>query len=161
LPEPSSVVLRQKGIRVDIEEFMLGYKTSWEQRDEQLLCNLFAKDGTYHNTPFAEQRGHEAIAKYWQRVKLQEDVRLSYRVLARMPSDGVAHWHVTYQVASEELFKIWATSIGTSLPPRQPGDPLPRLALDGILVAEFNATGLCQVCRIWWHNIVLDGNRSA
>jgi hypothetical protein len=144
---------------VDIEEFMLGYKTAWEQRDEQLLCNLFASDGTYHNTPFTEQRGHEAIAQYWQRVKLQEDVHLSYVVVARTAVGGVAHWHVTYQVASEELFKIWAASIGTSLLARNPGDPLPRLALDGIVVAEFNATGLCQVCRIWWHSIVLDGNR--
>ena len=144
---------------MDIEEFMLGYKTAWEQRDEQLLCNLFADDGTYHNTPFAEQRGHAAIAKYWQRVKLQEDVQLSYQLLARTPAGGVAHWHVTYQVASEELFVIWAASTGTGLPARKPGDPLPRLALDGILIAEFNAAGLCQVCRLWWHSVVLGKNR--
>jgi SnoaL-like domain len=144
---------------VDIEEFMLGYKTAWEQRDEQLLCSLFAKDGSYHNTPFAEQHGPEAIGKYWQRVKLQEDVHVWYRILARSPAGGVAHWHVTYQVGSEELFKTWAASAGTNLLSRQLGDPLPRLALDGILVAEFNPTGLCQVCRIWWHSMVLDGNR--
>jgi SnoaL-like domain len=144
---------------VDIEEFMLGYKTAWEQRDEQLLCSLFAKDGSYHNTPFAEQHGREAIGKYWQRVKLQEDVHVRYRILARSPAGGVACWHVTYQVGSEELFKTWAASAGTNLLSRQPGDPLPRLALDGILVAEFNPTGLCQVCRIWWHSMVLDGNQ--
>jgi hypothetical protein len=143
---------------VDIEEFMLGYKTAWEQRDEQLLCSLFAKDGSYHNTPFAEQHGREAIGKYWQRVKLQEDVHVWYRILARLPEGGVARWHVTYQVGSEELFKTWAASAGTNLLSRQPGDPLPRLALDGILVAEFNPTGLCQVCRIWWHSMVLEGN---
>jgi hypothetical protein len=50
---------------VDIEEFMLGYKTAWEQRDEQSLCSLFAKDGSYHNTPFAEKHRREAIGKYW------------------------------------------------------------------------------------------------
>ena len=155
LGDPASVT-RQKGIRVDIEEFMIGYKTAWERRDEHLLCRLFAADGTYHNTPFAAQRGHEAIATYWQRVKLQEDIRVSYQVLARTPAGGIAHWDVTYQVASEELFKIWAASTGTNLLARKPGDPLPRLALDGILVAEFNASGLCQVCRLWWHSIVLD-----
>jgi hypothetical protein len=141
---------------MDIEEFMLGYKRAWEQRDEQLLCKLFAQDGTYHNTPFAEQRGHAEIAKYWQRVKLQEDIHVSYQVVARTPAGGVAHWHVTYQVASEELFAIWAKSTGTGIPVRNPGDPLPRLALDGILIAEFNATGLCQSCHIWWHSIVQD-----
>jgi limonene-1,2-epoxide hydrolase len=144
---------------MDIEAFMLDYKAAWEQRDERLLCNLFAPDGTYHNTPFAEQRGHAEIAAYWQRVKLQEDIHVSYQVLARTPGGGVAHWHVTYQVASEELFAIWAKSTGTGIPARTPGDPLPRLALDGILVAEFNAAGLCQACRIWWHSIVQGNTR--
>jgi len=139
---------------MEIEEFMQGYKAAWEQRDERLLCGLFAPDGSYHNTPFAEQRGHAQIAQYWQRVKLQEDIHVSYQILARTPAGGVARWHVTYQVASEELFALWAKSTGTGIPARKPGEPLPRLALDGILVAEFNALGLCQACRIWWHSIV-------
>jgi hypothetical protein len=139
---------------VDIEQFMRGYRAAWEQRDEKLLCDLFAVDGTYHNTPFAVQRGHAEIARYWQRVKLQEDIEVRYEVVARLPAGGVAHWHVTYQVASEELFAIWAASTGTGVPARKSGDPLPRLALDGILVAEFNAAGLCQACRLWWHSVV-------
>jgi hypothetical protein len=63
---------------------------------------------------------------------------------------------VTYQVASEELFAIWARSTGTGVPARKSGDPLPRLKLDGMLVAEFNADGLCQSCRLWWHSVVQD-----
>jgi limonene-1,2-epoxide hydrolase len=137
-----------------IDEFMAGYKTAWEQRDEKKLCALFAADGVYRNTPFAEQRGRAAIAAYWQRVKLQEDIHLSYEVLARTAKGGIAHWHVTYQVASEELFKIWAASTGTNLLARKPGDPLPRLALDGILAAEFDAAGLCRECRLWWHSVI-------
>lgn len=140
---------------MNIDEFMRGYRAAWERRNENLLCALFAKNGVYHNTPFAEQRGHEAIAAYWQRVKLQEDVQLAYEIVARTPKGGVAHWHVTYQVASEELFKIWASSTGTNLLARKPGDPLPRLALDGILIAEFNDDGLCQTCRLWWHSVVV------
>jgi hypothetical protein len=140
---------------MNIREFMEGYKSAWEQRDERKLCRLFADDATYRNTPFAVQRGHAEIAKYWQRVKLQEDIHLSYEVLAQTPAGGIAHWHVTYQVASEELFRIWAASTGTNLIARNPGDPLPRLALDGILVAEFNAAGRCQACRLWWHSVVV------
>ena len=139
---------------LDIDGFMRGYKRAWEQRDERLLCDLFAPDGSYHNTPFAVQRGHAEIAQYWQRVKLQEDIEVRYEVVARLPAGGVAHWHVTYQVASEELFAIWAASTGTGVPARNRGDPLPRLALDGVLIAEFNAGGLCQTCRIWWHSVV-------
>jgi hypothetical protein len=137
---------------VDIEGFMKGYKAAWEGRDEKLFCALFATDGVYRNTPFAEQRGHAQLAEYWQRVKLQEDVQLTYDILAAAPASGVAHWHVTYQVASEELFKIWAASTGTNLVARKPGDPLPRMALDGVLQAKF-AHGLCVECSLWWHSM--------
>jgi hypothetical protein len=136
---------------VNIERFMRGYKAAWEQRDESIFCALFTADGEYHNTPFAVQRGHRQLAEYWQRVKLQEDVSVAYEVLASTPTGGIAHWHVTYQVASEELFEIWARSTGTNLVARKPGDPLPRMVLDGMLKAEF-ADGLCRRCEIWWHS---------
>jgi len=136
---------------VDIDQFMQGYKTAWEQRDESKFCALFAADGQYHNTPFAVQRGHEQLAEYWRRVKLQQDVNVTYEVLASTPTGGIAHWHVTYQVASEELFQIWAKSAGTNLVTRKPGDPLPRMILDGMLKAEF-VDGLCKRCQIWWHS---------
>jgi hypothetical protein len=135
-----------------IERFMQGYKDAWEQRDETKFCALFADDGVYHNTPFAVQRGHAQLAQYWQRVKLQEDVHVDYEILASAPASGIAHWHVTYQVASEELFRIWAASTGTNLVARKPGDPLPRMVLDGVLQAQFSG-GLCTVCRLWWHSL--------
>ena len=131
---------------MNIEQFMQGYKAAWEQRDEAMFSALFAADGEYHNTPFAVQRGRAQLAEYWRRVKLQEDVRVTYEVLASSPAGGIAHWHVTYQVASEELFQIWAQSTGTNLVARKPGDPLPRMVLDGVLKAEF-AGGLCTQVR--------------
>jgi hypothetical protein len=137
---------------MNIEGFMQGYKAAWEGRDENLFCALFARDGIYRNTPFAEQRGHEALARYWQRVKLQEDVCVTYDILAATVAGGIAHWHVTYQVASEELFRIWAASTGTNLVARKPGDPLPRMVLDGVLQAQF-ADGVCRECSIWWHSM--------
>ena len=139
---------------MDIERFMQGYRAAWEGRDESLFCALFAADGEYHNTPFAVQRGHAQLAAYWQRVKLQEDVHVVYQVLARNGSGGIAHWHVTYQVASEELFQIWARSTGTNTVARQPGDPLPKMVLDGVLQAEFEG-GLCKTFRLWWHSLPL------
>jgi limonene-1,2-epoxide hydrolase len=148
---------------VSIETFMRGYKAAWEGRDEAQFCSLFAADGVYCNTPFAEQRGHAALAAYWQRVKLQQQIEVSYEILAAMPASGLAHWHVTYQVASEELFRIWAASTGTHLPERNSGDPLPRVVLDGVLHAEFDAAGACRRCRIWWHSMMLpqsDAGRS-
>lgn len=137
---------------MDIETFMQGYAAAWQARDDEAFARLFAPDGEYHNTPFAVQRGHDALRAYWQRVKLQEDVRVTYEVLARAAGSGIAHWHVTYQVASEELFAIWARSTGTNTFARKPGDPLPRMVLDGVLQAEFEG-GLCRCCRIWWHSM--------
>jgi hypothetical protein len=139
---------------MQIEQFMQGYKQAWERQDESLFCALFAADGAYHNTPFAVQRGHAQLAEYWRRVKLQKDVQVAYQVLASTAAGGMAHWHVTYQVASEELFQVWARSTGTNLVARKPSDPLPRMVLDGVLKADF-MNGLCSECRIWWHSMPL------
>ncbi|MBL8478237.1 MAG: nuclear transport factor 2 family protein, partial [Sterolibacteriaceae bacterium] len=68
---------------MDIDGFMESYKRAWETSDEDLLASLFAAEGTYRNTPFAVQQGHEAIRQYWQRTKLQTDIRLTYEVLQR------------------------------------------------------------------------------
>lgn len=136
-----------------IDAFMHGYKAAWEQRDEAMFAALFTPQGEYRNTPFAVQRGPAQLAEYWRRVKLQEDVHVSYEVLASTGDSGIAHWHVSYQVASEELFAIWARSTGTNLVARKPGDPLPRMVLDGVLKAQFESGGLCTRCEIWWHSM--------
>ena len=44
---------------MDLAGFMSTYQRAWETADEELLVSLFAADGVYHNTPFAEQRGHD------------------------------------------------------------------------------------------------------
>ncbi len=136
---------------MDIGSFMQGYKAAWEARDEDLFASLFHSDGRYHNTPFQVQGGRAQLREYWKRVKLQEDVRVEFEVLAQAPDSGIAHWRTTYRVASEELFRIWAQSTGTNLVARKPGDPLPRMILDGILSAEFR-DGRCAEARIWWHS---------
>lgn len=137
---------------MNIDKFMLGYKAAWEQRDPAQFAALFLPDGEYHNTPFQVQRGTGQLTEYWKRVQLQEDVEVTFEVLAAAAASGVAHWRTTYQVASEELFRIWARSTGTSLVARQPGDPLPRMVLDGVLAASFSGQR-CSVARIWWHSV--------
>ncbi|MCP5281570.1 MAG: nuclear transport factor 2 family protein [Rhodoferax sp.] len=137
---------------MNIQQFMAGYQAAWQARDPAHFAALFHEDGKYHNTPFQVQEGRAQLAGYWKRVQLQEDVQLTYAVLADQGDAGIAHWHVTYQVASEELFQIWARSTGTGLPPRNAGDPLPRMVLDGMLQARFS-NGLCAEAHIWWHSM--------
>lgn len=143
---------------MSIHEFMAAYKRVWEGQDKAGFAALFTPDGAYHNTPFQVQRGPRELADYWARIELQRDIALRYTVLSESApatgSGGIAHWHVEYQVASEDLFRIWAASTGTGLPLRSPGDPLPRMILDGMLSAEFAPDGLCRVARIWWHSTV-------
>jgi len=139
---------------MDVHTFLATYRLAWEKGDEELLVSLFSPDGVYHNTPFDEQRGHEAMKAYWQRTKLQRDVVVRYEVLQAGPTGGVARWRTTYQVTSEKMFEMWAASTGTNLLARKPGDPLPRLALDGIALVELGADGLCRHLRLWWHGKV-------
>ncbi len=136
-----------------IHDFMAAYKRVWEGQDSEGFAALFIPDGRYHNTPFQVQQGPGELAAYWDRIKLQQDISLRYEVLGETPAGGIAHWNVTYQVASEELFQIWAKSTGTGLPDRKPGDPLPRMELDGMLVGEFAPSGLAREVRIWWHSM--------
>lgn len=136
---------------MSIEKFMQGYKQAWETSDGDRLVALFTEDATYHNTPFAVQRGHAEMKKYWERTKLQKDIRLEYQILMAHPGGGIAHWRTTYQVTSEDMFKMWAASAGTNMVARKPGDPLPRLALDGVAVVDLNPDGLCRRFQIWWH----------
>lgn len=135
-----------------IHAFMAAYKRVWEGQDSEGFAALFTPDGRYHNTPFQVQDTPQARADYWDRIKLQQDISVSYEVLAETETGGIAHWTVTYQVASEELFQIWAKSTGTGLPDRKPGDPLPRMELDGVLVAHLAPDGLAEEVRIWWHS---------
>jgi SnoaL-like domain len=137
---------------MNIQDFMEGYKVAWEKRDPSAFSALFHLDGTYHNTPFQVQRGKAELCEYWKRVQLQEDVQVNFEVLASGPDFGIAHWHVTYQVASEELFEIWARSTGTSQIARKPGEALPRMVLDGVLKAKF-VEDHCMEARIWWHSM--------
>ena len=98
-----------------MQRFMQGYKRAWETRDDALLASLFTPDAVYHNTPFDAQRGHAAMRKYWDRVKLQADIELSFEVLADGADSGIAHWHVTYQVTSEKMFALWAASRASAI----------------------------------------------
>ena len=137
---------------MNIQEFMQGYRAAWERRDPSMFAALFDLDGHYYNTPFQVQRGTDQLVEYWKRVQLQEDVHVTFEVLVSAAGSGIAHWHVTYQVASEELFRVWAQSTGTNLVTRTIGDPLPRMVLDGLLQASFKE-GLCSEARIWWHSM--------
>ena len=137
-----------------IQHFMQSYKQAWETSDEHLLASLFAPDGCYHNTPFAQQRGHAQIKQYWQRTKLQRDITVTFEVLQASATRGIAHWHTTYQVTSEEMFAIWAASTGTNqLARKQCVGGNPALGPDALLcsLADRPAPELALRCQQMRH----------
>jgi hypothetical protein len=140
-----------------IHAFMDAYARVWLDQDSEGFAALFTPDGQYWNTPFQCQDSFDKRKTYWDRIKLQTDITHVNEVLAETPGGGIAHWHVEYQVASEELFEIWAKSTGTGLPDRRPDDPLPRMILDGTLVASFAPDGRAREVRIWWHSTAVPG----
>ncbi len=128
-----------------------------------MFADLFLPGGQYHNTLFADSRSRPRPAS--MRTGIESSCRKTststYSVLSKTPDAGIAHWHVTYQVASEELFQVWPrpdrNEPGIS---RKPGDPLPRMVLDGVLQAEFQ-DGQCRTCRLWWHALPQPAAESA
>lgn len=142
---------------MSIHDFMAAYARVWETQDSAGFAALFTRAGRYWNTPFQVQTGPEELAAYWDRIKLQEDISIRTRVLAETQEGGLGHWNVSYRVSSPELFEIWARSTGTGVPHLSPGDPLPRMELDGMLQARLAPDGLAQEVRIWWHSVAHPG----
>jgi hypothetical protein len=52
------------------------------------------------------QQGPVELAAYREQIILRDDISLTYEILSKTPTGGIAHWNVTYQVASAELFRI-------------------------------------------------------
>jgi hypothetical protein len=141
---------------MDIDGFMESYKRAWETSDENLLASLFATDGCYRNTPFAVPAGARGDqGSTGSAPSCRPTSKLTYEVLQRHATGGIAHWHTTYQVTSEDMFKMWAASTGTNMLARKgrsaaapgPGRHGHRRIRRG---------GLCRDFRLWWHSRIDD-----
>ena len=100
-------------------------------RDAAAAGALFTADATYHEMPFDPvKQGRAAIQDYWKTVTAdQRDIQFESKVIAVNGNTGVAHWKATFK----------AQSTGATI------------ALDGVFVLEFAASGQCKSLREWWH----------
>ena len=114
-----------------LESWLQRYGAAWEARDPAAAGKLFVADASYHEMPFdAPKQGRAAIEEYWRTVTAdQRDVKFESKVIAVNGNTGVAHWKATFRVASTGA----------------------TLALDGVFVLEFDASGQCKSLREWWH----------
>jgi hypothetical protein len=107
------------------------YGAAWETRDPAAAGALFTADATYHEMPFDQaKQGRAAIQDYWKTVTGdQREIEFESKVIAVNGKTGVAHWKAT--------FKLQSTGA--------------TIALDGVFVLEFAASGECRALREWWH----------
>lgn len=114
-----------------LESWLQRYGAAWEARNAATAGQLFTAAATYHEMPFdPPKQGRAAIEEYWRTVTAdQRDIKFESRVIAVNGNTGVAHWTATFRVASTGA----------------------TLALDGVFVLEFDASGQCTALREWWH----------
>lgn len=109
------------------------YKVAWETRDADKAAALFTADATYQDEAFSPPHvGTAGIKEYWSKVTAgQRDVAFQYKVLSVQGNTGIAHWSAQFKVADS--------------------NPATTIALDGVFLLEFDATGKCRSLREWWH----------
>lgn len=107
------------------------YGAAWESADPAVAARLFTEDCQYFETPFASPAcGRDGVARYWSAVpEGQADVSFEFLVLAVQGNTVIARWNATFTRRTS----------GSAV------------ALDGVFVLEFDATGLCRTLREWWH----------
>lgn len=111
--------------------WMTAYGRASAENDPQASANLFASDARYYENPFDEPiTGRAAIYAYWNDgAQKFQDKESAFEILAVKKNRGIARWQSKFTVV--ETGK--------------------RLALDCLCVVEFNADGLCETFREWWH----------
>lgn len=118
----------------DFEDWMRAYGQAWEAGDPDAAALLFTVDAAYHETPFDEPMvGTQAIHRYWLEgaKQAQKNVRFSFAILGTAGRTGISMWRASFE--------------------RVPSGK--SVQLDGILTAEFDPSGRCQVFREWWHRL--------
>jgi len=111
--------------------WMTEYSRASAENDPQASANLFAPDARYYESPFDEPMiGRGAIYEYWNKgTQNLKDKKSSFEILSVTGNTGIARWRSSFTVVESGK----------------------RLALDCLFVVEFDADGLCQIFREWWH----------
>lgn len=115
----------------DLEKWLTGYCTAWENRDADGAARLFTPDALYYETPYSEPfRGQDGIRNYWTSVTAdQRDISVGSDVVGVIGSTGIARFSAKFTLASTGAV----------------------VELNGVFLLEFNGQGLCTTLREWWH----------
>jgi ketosteroid isomerase-like protein len=113
-------------------DWLQAYGRASRQDDAAASAALFTEDAEYYESPFNTPiAGRAAIRNYWEEgAQRFTDKHTSYEILAVSGNRGIARWRA-------------------QITDRQSGQ---RIALDCVLIVEFNESGHCRLFREWWHS---------
>jgi hypothetical protein len=119
------------GPRAEAEVWLARYGEAWIRGDPDLAASLFSDDCRYYETPYSEpELGRAGVRRYWQAVPDgQRNVDFGFELLAVSGNTAIAHWTASFDRVSTGA----------------------HVALDGMLLLEFDGNGACRTLREWWH----------
>jgi len=114
---------------IDVQRWLDDYRTAWVERDPEAAAALFTEDATYQDQPYEEPyRGRDGVREYWTKVtSTQSDIRMSYGTPIVSGDRAAVEWWVTLKNDGFEL------------------------TLAGEFYLVFDASGLVQTLREYWH----------
>lgn len=114
-----------------LDAWLAAYEKAWEEKDPEAAGKLFAANGRYFETPYAEPfEGPAGVSSYWGRVTAdQRDIDFQYSIIAVEGSTGVASWSARFTTVA--------------------GDA--NVELNGVFVLQFDDSKRCVLLREWWH----------
>ncbi|MFW6074872.1 MAG: nuclear transport factor 2 family protein [Chloroflexota bacterium] len=123
---------------MDARAWLESYGLAWRTKDDRALAELFTPDGMHRSSPLREPHvGREAIRSYWREATSdQEDLHLQFGEPIVMDDRVAVEWWATM------IDRTWAAEHDA---------PNPELTLPGCLILRFNAEGLCEELREYWH----------
>lgn len=116
----------------EFSRWLDSYGRIWESKYPEGVSELYAASVAYHWTPFDDPLvGRDQIVEASRlATSRQEDIKFTHQVLSCAGDIGIARW-------------------GCSFTRKATGR---KITLDGILLARFDADGLCYEFREWWHS---------
>jgi hypothetical protein len=114
---------------MDVAGWIEAYGRAWRNGDPEAAASLFTEDAVYRSSPFRPADvGREGIRAYWRRAtSTQEAVEVVFGEPVVCGRKAAVEWWTTMRDEGEEI------------------------TLPGCLLLRFDAGGLCEELREYWH----------
>jgi len=114
------------------ENWLELYKKAWEERNPDLVNDLFSENIVYSETPYVgKYSGMPAVRKYWEEGARdsQMHISFSYEIITVKGSRGFAKWQAEFDRVGNRV----------------------HVELDGVMEVVFNKYYKSELFNLWWH----------